>query len=316
LIRNHFGSKVQEQKDLDHWHYDMMGQTMLIRNTDGDYYPAHRSLLEFFVAYKLGRELGILAADFQEVVESLPYDQKTTDLTQTFGKTLLAKAVLDLMFPMLSESANQCLLEVVKFTKGKTEAEVSYLGSNALPLLIKGNRFALEKQNLSQTIIKNVDFSEASLHSVDFTDANLIECFFAKDLTSVYAVGFSPDGQVLATGEEDGRVRLWNAINGKKLLTLQSHSSSVTSVSWSPDGQILASASDDRTVKLWDVQSEECVRTLQGHSSSVRSVSWSPDGQILASGSADRTVKLWDVQSKDCITTFDHRLYAGLKIKG
>ena len=40
-----FGSIVKEQKDLDHWHYDMMGQTMLIRNADGDYTPAHRSLL-------------------------------------------------------------------------------------------------------------------------------------------------------------------------------------------------------------------------------------------------------------------------------
>jgi predicted NACHT family NTPase len=31
-IRRLFGSVVQEEKDLDHWHYDMMGQTMLIRN--------------------------------------------------------------------------------------------------------------------------------------------------------------------------------------------------------------------------------------------------------------------------------------------
>ncbi len=36
-IRRLFGSMVQEQNDLDHWHYDMMGQTMLIRNANGDY---------------------------------------------------------------------------------------------------------------------------------------------------------------------------------------------------------------------------------------------------------------------------------------
>ena len=67
-IRSLFGSIVQEEKDLDHWHYDMMGQTMLIRNADGDYTPAHRSLLEFFVAYKFAAELGVLAADFTELV--------------------------------------------------------------------------------------------------------------------------------------------------------------------------------------------------------------------------------------------------------
>ena len=49
---------------------DMMGQTMLIRNADGDYTPAHRSLLEFFVAYKFAAELGVLADDFTELVKA------------------------------------------------------------------------------------------------------------------------------------------------------------------------------------------------------------------------------------------------------
>lgn len=43
---------------------------MLIRNADGDYTPAHRSLLEFFVAYKFAAELGVLADDFTELVKA------------------------------------------------------------------------------------------------------------------------------------------------------------------------------------------------------------------------------------------------------
>jgi WD40 repeat protein len=58
------------------------------------------------------------------------------------------------------------------------------------------------------------------------------------------------------------------------------------------------------------------VRTLEGHSSLVISVAWSGDSLTLASGSDDNTVKLWNMQSGECIATFDHRLYAGLKIKG
>jgi predicted NACHT family NTPase len=316
MIQRYFEKIVQQQKDLDHWQYDMMGQTMLIRNADGDYYPAHRSLLEFFVSYKLGRELGILAADFQEVVEVLPYDQGKIDLSQTFGKTLLAKAVLDLMFPMLSTTANQRLLAEVKATKGKTETIAAYCGSNAVQLLLKGSRFALEKQDLSETVIKNVDFSRASLYNVNLTNANLKESVFATELTSVLAVAFSPDGKVLATGEKDGRVRLWNVITGKELLTLRGHSNWVNSVAWSGDSLTLASGSDDNTVKLWNVQTGNCVRTLEGHSHWVRSVAWSGDSLTLASGSDDNTVKLWNMQSGECIATFDHRLYAGLKIKG
>ncbi|MBE9057314.1 pentapeptide repeat-containing protein [Sphaerospermopsis sp. LEGE 08334] len=306
LIRNYFGEKVQEQKDLDHWHYDMMGQTMLIRNADGDYYPAHRSLLEFFVAYKLGRELGILAEDFQEVVEVLPYDQEKIDLSQTFGKTLLAKAVLDLMFPMLSTTANQRLLAEVKATKGKTETIAGYSGSNAVQLLLKGSRFALEKQDLSETVLPGVNFGLASLDNVNLTGANLTDAVFAKALGSVDSLAYSPDGEYLATGDSDGRVQIWNALTGRELLTLVGHSSAVASVAWCGDGLTLASGSGDNTVKLWDVQSGDCVRTLEGHRRGVSSVAWS--GLTLASGSDDNTVKLWDVQSGDCVRTLEgHR---------
>ena len=303
MIQRYFEKIVQQQKDLDHWQYDMMGQTMLIRNADGDYYPAHRSLLEFFVSYKLGRELGILAADFQEVVEVLPYDQGKIDLSQTFGKTLLAKAVLDLMFPMLSTTANQRLLAEVKATKGKTETIAGYCGSNAVQLLLKGSRFALEKQDLSETVIKNVDFSRASLYNVNLTNVNLKESVFATKLTSVLAVAFSPNGKVLATGERDGRVRLWDVITGKELLTLRGHSNWVNSVAWSGDSQTLASGSDDNTVKLWNVQTGDCVRILEGHGNSVLSVAW--NGDTLASGSHDKTVKLWNVQSGKCVRTLE-----------
>ena len=305
LIRSYFGETVQEQKDLDHWHYDMMGQTMLIRNADGDYYPAHRSLLEFFVSYKLGRELGILAADFQEVVEVLPYDQGKIDLSQTFGKILLAKAVLDLMFPMLSTTANQRLLAEVKATKGKTETIAGYCGSNAVQLLLKGSRLALEKQDLSETVIPGVNFGLASLSNVNLTGANLTETFFAKALGAVYSLAYSPDGKYLVTGDSNGRVQIWNAVTGQELLNLEGHSSWVWSLAWRRDGQSLASGSDDRTVKLWNVQTGECVMTLEGHSGRVRSVAWSGDGLILASGSGDKTVKLWDVQTGDCVRTLE-----------
>lgn len=68
-IRRIFKDIVREQKDLDHWEYDLRGNSMLIRKEDGDYSPAHRSLIEFFVAFKLVAEMGMLAADFTQLAQ-------------------------------------------------------------------------------------------------------------------------------------------------------------------------------------------------------------------------------------------------------
>jgi formylglycine-generating enzyme required for sulfatase activity len=76
-LKNLFGAVVTEEKTLDHWHYDMMGNTMLIRNDDGDYTPAHKSLLEFFVAIKLTAELGFLPADFVDLARDQSHVDKS-----------------------------------------------------------------------------------------------------------------------------------------------------------------------------------------------------------------------------------------------
>jgi formylglycine-generating enzyme required for sulfatase activity len=74
-LRDLFGDAVAEQKDLDHWHYDMMNNSLVVRNGDGDYAPAHRSLLEFFVAYRIAAHLGVLPADFADLARQ----QSNTD---------------------------------------------------------------------------------------------------------------------------------------------------------------------------------------------------------------------------------------------
>ena len=341
-IRRLFGSVVQEEKDLDHWHYDMMGQTMLIRNADGDYMPAHRSLLEFFVAYKFVAELGALAPDFLELAQAQScldtsaepqeyiwsaYFQRRLDetgrsvsiaplssfvredlarLRSGFGIAPLTKAVLDLMLPMLVPPVSLSphpLIGAIEATRGKTEEEAGYVGGNAATLLTKLNRSALANQDLSGTVILGADFTNANLHRVNLVGANLTHCLFANVLGAVFAIAVSPGDRLIAGGDGDGLVHLWDMHTGREIAIYREHKAGILSIAFSPEGHILASSSYDRTIRLWDIGTGECLQVLQEPEFTIRTIAFSADGQILAGGSNRGTVQLWNLQTGECIRT-------------
>jgi hypothetical protein len=109
---------------------------------------------------------------------------------------------------------------------------------------------------------------------------------------------FSPTGQVLAVGQDNGRVVLWEAVTWTPRGFLWGHTGWLTSLTFTADGRTLATADTKRRVKLWDVATGEEWASFVGHTDAVLAVALSPDGRTLASAGMDKTVRLWDVPTR------------------
>ncbi len=110
------------------------------------------------------------------------------------------------------------------------------------------------------------------------------------------SVAFSPGGQQIVSGGEDGTVWLWNLRGHPLAEPFRGHKGAIISVAFSPDGQKIVSGGGDGTVRLWNLQGHPLADAFCGHKSVVYSVAFSPDGQEIVSGGSDGTVRLWDIQ--------------------
>ena len=115
----------------------------------------------------------------------------------------------------------------------------------------------------------------------------------------VRSVVFDPNGRRLASGSDDGTVRIWDAGNGAELNCLRGHESGVFSVAIDPTGRRLASGSIDGTVRIWDATSGVEIACLRGHKGGIISVAFDLTGRrvAVACGLNDDTVRIWDIAS-------------------
>ncbi len=115
---------------------------------------------------------------------------------------------------------------------------------------------------------------------------------------ALYALALSPDGQTLATGSYDQKIKLWSVANGTEVKTLSGHNGGVFGLSFRPDGKVLASASADRTVKLWDVAAGKRLDTFSQPLKEQNTVAFSPDGKSIAAAGVDSRIRIWTVSAE------------------
>jgi WD40 repeat protein len=206
---------------------------------------------------------------------------------------------------LLTELGNQNRLTkklqtIIEQQKHQNELFTGYAVGNIINLLVSLN-VNLQEYDFSDLAIRQAELQGINLAGVNFQNTTFDKSVFAKSLKSIFSLALNPDGKLLATGDINGQIHLWQMADGKNLLTFKGHENVIWTIAFSPDGQTLASGSFDGLIKLWDIQTGNCLKTYYEHTGIVWSVSFSPDGRTLASGSQDNSIRLWDIYLGKCI---------------
>lgn len=119
----------------------------------------------------------------------------------------------------------------------------------ALSMTSDGNMFAADKGWKVDLYTKDGNsfrYSHSMLESESFS-----------------TIALSLDGQYLASGDYDGKLKIWKVDDSSLVYDMDAHTEFVNSIAWSKDGTLLAAASDDSLISLWNAQTGEEIRHME-----------------------------------------------------
>ncbi len=129
----------------------------------------------------------------------------------------------------------------------------------------------------------------------------------------IWSLAISPDGELLASGNSSGTIKLFNRQNKDRKKILSQEQNVIRALVFRPNTNQLISGDGDGNIQVWNRQNSDLERQLQGHSASIWSLAISPDGQTLVSSSEDESIRIWNLTTGEAnaiIFSHDTVVYA------
>lgn len=294
-----------KEREIDHWKFDIEGQSLLIRDDDGNYSFSHKSLPEYFVAYKLAAELGIFSPNSEWITSYFPSARNpqtlqprkwgsffgcpneehicgeyftTLDISphcQSAGGSCISffdKEALERI--VLTFGAQVLTPEVLDFLSSMVEEidplwEIVNLTKNKTlddVAYVGGNATTL-LGHLRQSFV-NRDLRGVVISGADLTHT---------DLTEANLRGANLRGATLThttLDKADFRDADLSDISIQEL-------NPITSLAWSPNGQTLAAVYSNDRLRLWSTSVWGMWREIKADVKKMRGICWDSSGHKL-----------------------------------
>ncbi|KAF8968139.1 ribosome biogenesis protein Sqt1 [Flammula alnicola] len=135
----------------------------------------------------------------------------------------------------------------------------------------------------------------------DITDGEII-VKLTGHTDSVTSTAWSADGEMIATGGMDGKIRIWRRVgkdnyNTWEFLTELQGPDEVMFLRWHPKGSVLLAGSNDSTLWLWQLPSGTTMQVFAGHTGPVNCGDFTPDGKRIITADQDGNLIFWDPRS-------------------
>lgn len=196
-------------------------------------------------------------------------------------------------------------------------------GTQLASIQLDGNGLALDWSPKGGFVAVSTGQNGSSLAVIDVSQSQIrwqkkdippgYKAPFGYGQDEVNGAAYSPDGSLIATTHQDGRLVVWQAESGRKLASVQVHGSGVAGarrVTWSPDQNWLCTCGEDGDVNLVPYPKMDYRIPLMDSSRPVWSVRFSPDGKYVAAVGDTGEIWVWVVPAVASPSPSEHLVAA------